>query len=113
MRAIIITLIKMAAVMAIIIVLLFMWVDGKIENEKLKLNNFLLTEQINETSAERDLMREAYIEALLQFVAEGKLSVDELVKALPQKEMAYLIARQKEKASIPDEAGSNRPDFRR
>lgn len=113
MRAIIITLIKIAAVVAVITVLLFMWVDSKMENEKLKLNNFLLTEQINEASAERDLMREAYIEALLRFVAEGKLSVDELVIALPQKEMAYLIARQKEKASTPDETGSNRPDLGR
>ena len=90
MKEIILKLIQISFIILMIILSLFLLVDCKMDNEKLSLKISLLRDDYEELNIETEEMRKYYAKAFYHLVEQNRITVDDLITLLPEKEIQYI-----------------------
>lgn len=96
MKEIFIKILGMAVVIFLIILILFLFIDCKMDNAYLKSKNAELEIKINDLSNELKVVQDAYARFIAEELKVGLLEMEKTEKALPEKEIRRIRKIQSE-----------------
>lgn len=87
MRDIFIKILFMSLTIFIIIFLLFLFVDNKMDNVYLKSKNEELNNKVSDLNNELKSVQDTYAELLASLIEKNKINFEDITSALPPKEI--------------------------